>query len=228
MNDLNLAFYAYFYGSNNNKAFKIPELPSLEYNCYYYTNNESMLNMLKQTNWIGIYDDKPTNDDLIESCMVGKHVKTMPHEYKELNGYDYLCYLDSKLERVNINFIEECINRYFIEQNYALLLRQHWFVPPNVYNELHTSMEQHRYVLEKDRYELYISKQINSGLSAVTPVHCACNVLIRNMKHEKINEINTTWYNHVQECGIQDQISFFFVKQLFPGSIFVFSEDPSL
>jgi hypothetical protein len=35
---------------------------------------------LKSTKWIGIYDDKPTNDDLVESCMTGKHIKTSPHE----------------------------------------------------------------------------------------------------------------------------------------------------
>lgn len=32
----NLSFYTYFYGSDNNPAFKIPELPSLKYKCYYY------------------------------------------------------------------------------------------------------------------------------------------------------------------------------------------------
>ena len=35
--DLNLAFYTCFYGSINNVAFKIPEIPSLKYKCYYYT-----------------------------------------------------------------------------------------------------------------------------------------------------------------------------------------------
>jgi hypothetical protein len=52
--------------------------------------------------------------------------------------------------------------------------------------------------------------------------------VIRNMKHEKIQKINNTWYNHIQECGIQDQISFFFVKQLFEGCIYPFTEIPFL
>ena len=81
---MNLAFYTYFYGSDINQSFKIPEIPSLKYNCYYFTNNKTILDMLKLTKWIYIYDDKPTNDDLIESCMVGKHIKTSPHDYKEL------------------------------------------------------------------------------------------------------------------------------------------------
>lgn len=45
------------------------------------------------------------------------------------------------------------------------------------------------------------------------------------MKHEKINEINTTWYQDIQECGIQDQLLFFFVKQLF-DCIYSFVEQP--
>ena len=101
MSNLNLAFYTCFYGSKNNPALGIPRVPSFEYKCYFYTNNEDIFNTLKLTKWIGIYIDIPTNDDLIESCMVGKHIKTSPHEYKELKDYDYLCFLDSKLNHVN-------------------------------------------------------------------------------------------------------------------------------
>jgi hypothetical protein len=46
------------------------------------------------------------------------------------------------------------------------------------------------------------------------------------MKHVKMVEINTTWYEHINECGIQDQISFFFVKQLFNDNIYPFVENP--
>ena len=36
--------------------------------------------------------------------------------------YDYLCFLDIKLEKVNEIFLEDFIPKYFIEANYALLL----------------------------------------------------------------------------------------------------------
>lgn len=224
--NFNLAFYTYFYGSNNNPALKIPNLPSLKYKCYYYTNNKDLLEILKNTKWIGIYDDKPTNDDLIESCMVGKHIKTMPHEYSELKEYDYLCFLDSKLQQVNEIFVENYIIKFFIEQNFALLLREHHFVHNNVWNEYNQSMEQQRYILESEKYKNYINNQVKNGLSEITKHHCACGFLIRNMKHEKMIEINKTWYQHIQECGIQDQISFFFVKQLFTDYIYPFTEIP--
>ncbi len=227
MQEFSLAFYTYFYGSDDNVAFKIPELPSLKYKCYYYTNNNTILENLKNTNWIGIYEDKPTSDDLIESCMVGKHIKTMPHEYVELKKYDYLCFLDSKLGKINETFVEQFIATFFIEQNYALLLREHWVADNNIiWNEYYESMYQTRYKLESEKYIKYIQNQIASGLSEKTEHHCACGFLIRNMKHEKIIELNKMWYQHIQECGIQDQISFFFVKQLFQDCIYSFTENP--
>ena len=223
---MNLAFYTYFYGSDINQSFKIPEIPSLKYNCYYFTNNKTILDMLKLTKWIYIYDDKPTNDDLIESCMVGKHIKTSPHDYKELKEYSYLCFLDSKLQKVNEKFVEEFIDKYFLKENYALLLREHFFIKSSVWNEYNESMKQQRYIIESEKYKNYINKQISNGLSETTEHHCACGFLIRNMKHEKMIEINTVWYQHIQECGIQDQISFFFVKQLFNDYIYSFTEIP--
>jgi hypothetical protein len=224
----NLAFYTYFYGSDHNPSFKIPELPSLKYKCYYYTNNQSIFGMLKDTNWIGIYIDISINDDLIQSCMIGKHLKTMPQEYNELKEYDYLCFLDSKLDKVNEQFVEDFIHKYFIENNYALLLRKHWFVHDNVWNEYNESMKQKRYKMQEEQYKNYIQKQINNGLSEITENHSACGFLIRNMKHDKMIEINAEWYKHIQECGIQDQISFFFVKQLFNEYILPFTEIPFL
>jgi hypothetical protein len=70
-------------------------------------------------------------------------------------------------------------------------------------------MKQDRYLLQSDKYIKYIHTQINNGLNEITEHHCACGLLIRNMKHYKMNELNNTWYYHIQECGIQDQISFF-------------------
>jgi len=158
--------------------------------------------------------------------MIGKHIKTMPHEYAELKEYDFLCYLDSKLEKVSESFVEQFIHTYFIEQNYALLLRKHWFIDGNVWNEFHMSMGQERYQIESDKYRKYISNQVEKGLREETNRHCACGFLIRNMKHEKMMKLNTTWYQHIQECSIQDQISFHFVNQLFREHIHPFTEIP--
>jgi hypothetical protein len=67
----------------------------------------------------------------------------MPQEYNELKNYDYLCYLDSKLQKISETFVENFIIKYFIEQNYALLLRKHWIINDcNVFSEYKESMKQ--------------------------------------------------------------------------------------
>jgi hypothetical protein len=224
----NLAFYTYFYGSEKNEAFKIPTIPSLKYKCFYYTNNVKLLFLLQKTKWIPIYDNKPTNDDLIQSNMLGKYIKTCPHMFPHLKEYDYLCYLDSKLEHVSEKFVEDYIQKYFIDTNtnYALILRNHTFIKPSVWKEYDVSIGQHRYKIQSDAYKKYINTQVASGLKAETPYHCQCGFLIRNMKHPEVNNIGETWLQHIRMCGIQDQISFFFVKQLFSAYILPFKEIP--
>jgi len=118
------------------------------------------------------------------------------------------------------------ITKYFILQNYAILLKEHTFIKNSVWNEYNESIKEHRYRLESDKYKKYINKQISNGFNEITNNHCQCVLLIRNMKHKKIRDINTTWFEHIQECGIQDQISFFFVKQLFDDCIYSFTENP--
>lgn len=224
---MNLAFYTYFYGSNKNGAFKIPTIPSLKYKCFYYTNNLTLLSLIQKTKWIPIYDNKPTNDDLIQSNMIGKYIKTCPHMFPHIKEYDYLCYLDSKLEHVSEKFVEDYIHKYFVTNtNYAVILRNHTFIKPDVWKEYEVSMEQHRYKIQSDAYKKYINSQVESGLKTKTPYHCQCGFIIRNMKHPQVNNIGETWLQHIQMCGIQDQISFFFVKQLFSDYILPFKEIP--
>jgi hypothetical protein len=223
---MNLAFYTYFYGSNKNPAFLIPKPPSLTYKCYYFTNNMELFEKIKYTYWIGVYHEIQCEDDIIESNMIGKQIKSSPHKYNELKEYSYLCYLDNKIENVSIHFIENMITTYFIEKDYALLLREHPFLRNNVWNEFNESMTHMRYIIQRDKYIHYIQRQISNGLSETTEHHCATGFLIRNMKHEKMGEINDTWYHHILECGIQCQISFFFVKQLFQEWIHSFTENP--
>lgn len=222
----NLAFYTCFYGEMDNPAYKIPELPSEKYDCYYFSNNQELLNRLANTKWIPVYDNKELSLDGIQSAMSSKHVKAYPEDFEVLKKYDYLCYLDSKLEKLSESFIENMIYTYFIEQNYALLLRHHVFLKDSVWNEFNESMKQERYAKEQERYLSYINKQIQNGFSETTEKHAQTGLLIRNMNHPKIHDIDNTWYSHIQQCGIQCQISFFFAKQLFVDDIVMFKEIP--
>jgi len=224
--NVNLAFYTYFYGTDQNVSFKIPNVPSSKYPCYYITNNEKMFAELQDTQWISVYDQKQCNDDLIECNMIGKYIKACPHQHETLKQYDYLCFFDSKLN-VDESFVEELIHKFLIEQDHAMLIREHWFIHENVWDEYNASMHQERYKLQSEQYKAYIQKQIDNGLSEKTKHHAATGFIVRNMRHPRINDLNETWYTHILECGIQCQISFFFVKQLFEGDIYFLSVEES-
>jgi len=210
-----LAFYTCFYGDDENDAFKIPPVPSGVYDCYYYTNNLKLSEQLKNTQWKCIYDEtQKVSSNSVVSAMQSKYLKTSPDKISHIQKYDYLCYFDSK-KQVSTSFVEKCIKEYFINENYALILKQHDFVNGNVWNEYTESQKQERYQQEKHKYLNYIFKQISNGLNDETTTHCQTSILLRNMKHPKIVEINDTWNKHVQECGIECQISFHFIKEMF-------------
>jgi hypothetical protein len=221
---LNLCFYTYFYGSDNNISYKIPPIPSSKYKCYYYTNNKILLEKLKNTKWIGVYDSVNTTDDMIDSAMKSKRVKALPQLYSNLNTYDYTVMYDSKYMLINELVIEELIETYCINNNYALLIRKHPFIN-DVFGEFNESLKQERYLIQKEKMLNYINKQLNNGLKEKTGNHSATGFIIRNMKHPEINNINNTWYTHILDCGIECQISFFFVTQLYIDYIYTFDNN---
>jgi len=157
--------------------------------------------------------------------MKAKELKVLPENFEELRNYSYTCFFDSKSKKISENFIEQKIVNYFINKNYGLLLRKHQFVSPSVWHELAESMLQERYRKYYFKYRDYILNKLKNGYKENLPIHSTCNLLLRNMKHNKIKDINNSWYNNIKQCGIQDQISFFFVKQDFDDYIFTFEDN---
>jgi hypothetical protein len=211
-----LAFYTVFVGSDNNPSFMIPEVPSEKYESYYFTNNKNILKKIEDTKWIPVYLEIDETDDEIYSCMKAKDVKILTHKFEQLRDYQYTCFLDSKLPKVSETIVQRLIYKFFILEDSAMALRRSNIVlEANVYKEFDESMKQSRYVRQAERYKEYIEEQKEKGFSTVTDDHFACGFIIRNMRHPKVKEINETWYEHLKNCGIQDQISFFFAKQKF-------------
>ncbi len=202
MTTINIGFYTCFYGDNNNTAFQIPEIPvtidghggvphrQLNSKYYYYTNNKSLLAELEDTDWIGIFDDQPLTSSTLDSCMISKRIKAMPNEYLELRKYDYLCYLDSKVNQINEKVVLDLVSEHFMGGDKAILMRQHWYIDNNVWEEFEEAMNQRRYRLEKDKYIDYINSQLREGLNETDDSHCATGFILRDMNHRYINDIN--------------------------------------
>jgi hypothetical protein len=214
-----LVFYTCFFGDNHSVANNIPNLPTTEYDCYYFTNNLSTYNKLKNTGWNRVFmNDTPIKETFAGNSMDCKEIKSCPHKFQILNQYKYSCYFDSKLkidlERVKTNLIN------LINTDKTIIFAKHPFIKSNnVWDEFNESMKQPRYFDQKEQYENYINRQVSQGLMPASDIHHASGFIIR--KHcEMTNQINEEWYKHIKECGIQCQISFFFVQQMYKSYIY--------
>lgn len=224
-----LAFVSCFYGDDKNEGYKVPPLPSENYNCYFLTNNPKILELARKDKWIGVLDNKnkPITDNDYLSSMYSKEIKAAPHHFPFLKDYTYLVYLDSKLPKISVNNIHKLIDKYLVKEPYAILLRKHQLNKDNfIWTEFNESMKQERYKLHESKYKDYIHNQIKGGFKDEVKDHAQTGFIIRNMKHPRINELNESWYSEIQKVGIQCQIMFFFIQQKFPDIIKVFTEYP--
>ena len=211
----NLAFYTVFTGGDNNPSYAIPPVQQ-GYDNYFFTNNQKLLNDLKHTPWRSIYIEEKSSLDSVSSAMASKPLKVNPFLNNILSEYDYTCYYDTKLPRFNLLKVKEIIK----DQTFSLAMRNHYFLQPKVYDEYNESMLQGRYAKQRNQILNYIAKMESKGLAIETPYHLITGFIVRNMKHPQTKSICETWLEHVKECGIQCQISMFFVKQLFDAKCF--------
>ena len=98
--------------------------------------------------------------------------------------------------------------------NIAMALHRHPFLN-NISEEFKESMLQERYILDKERYHNYIDSNVSKGLSSEHYNHFQCGYLLYNMNHPDTTRIQKTWHEHINKCGINDQISFNFIAQIF-------------
>lgn len=215
-----LAYYTCYFGGEYNYSNLLPPLPSVKYDCYFFTNNIKMFNQLKDTKWKSIFMDKiPIHNCHIKDAMETKEIRSCPHRFNILNKYEYLCWFDTKLA-VYENKIDNLILELENNENKIIVLSKH----PNsdkfnsVWDEFNLSMGTQKYYLQKEQYMNYINKQINNGFSEKINIHF-CSGWSLKKKCKKMEEYNELLYSHIQECGIECQISLQFIQQKYIDNI---------
>lgn len=218
-----LAFYTCYFGGNYNYSKLIPPIPSCTYDCYYFTNNKEILDELNSINaqintqnhnkWIIIFmENIPRHDDWILSAMSTKELRSCPHHYEILKNYEYLCWFDTKLEvfeNVVMKYMDKLENS---EKVWALTKHPYSDKYTNVWDEYNIAIGCPKYGSQKEMYQSYIEKKIKNGYLENIDIFYCCGFTLKKMC-EKTKEINEFWYKEIQECGIEDQISFQFVQQ---------------
>jgi hypothetical protein len=213
-NNTKLAYYTCFFGGNNNYSFLIPPIPSKEYDCYYFTNNMDIYNKLKDTGFIRIFiHDIPIYDDANKDTMSYKVYRCKPFDIDILKIYDYVCWFDNKLKV----FDEEIENIIYDLDNSdkSIVFTRHPYSETynSIWDEFNLSMSHTKYKNEETKYINFINKMIKNGY----PESNKNGFLCAGMNIRKNNEISKKfgldWFNNILECGIQDQISLYFVSQ---------------
>ena len=207
-----IAFYTVFCGDNGNAANAVQAPPSKHHACFFYTNNPGTAKQAQQAGWTPKLLNWPISKDDITSAMQAKSLKAKPHDFPDLAMHDFTVYLDSKVV-VDVSAVQNLIDRF--DSSKCIFLKEHPFLAPNVWNEYNEAIKQTRYARQAGQMHAYITKQLASGLSEDASHHYWTAFLVRNMKHPYTKRINELWYKHIVECGIECQISFFFIGQLF-------------
>lgn len=213
-NNMKLAYYTCFFGGNNNYSFLIPPIPSEEYSCYYFTNNKDIYDKLKDTGFIRVFiDNIPIYNNHNKDSMSYKIYRCNPYDYGILKDYDYLCWFDNKLQ-VFDHKIDELV--YELDKsNKSIIFTRHPYYKKynNIWDEYNLSMNIEKYKKEESKQFNYINKMIDKGydISNENNYLSAGFIIRKNNKTSK--EFGLEWFNNILECGIQDQISLYFISQ---------------
>ena len=209
--ELNLAVISAYCGNTSNATFNKIQIKS-NYPHFFASNNEEVLAMAVKANYIPIYLDLEISDCPILSCYQAKAPKVIPHTFKELKKYDYLFWKDDKIS-INTYRMPEFV-RLLDKDNSCMAVRAHYFLFGNILFELTEAMHQERYRQQRHKYIEYITEEIRKGGKLESQLY-ACGAILRNMRHPETIKVNELWWEHINRCGIEDQISFAFVAQRF-------------
>jgi len=153
--------------------------------------------------------------------METKQLRTCPHRFEQLRTYDYLCWFDSKLQ-VYEDKVNELVSKLSESPDKIIVLSKHPYSDQftSVWDEFYLAIQSDKYAIQAQKYASYIRKQIENGFSEKINIHFCGGWNIRKMC-KLAEEYGECWFSHIQECGIEDQISLQFVQQKYIDSIIV-------
>jgi len=216
----NLAIYTTYCGPNKSATFNTTTIDS-KYPHYFISNNKEILSLAQQGGWKPIYLDIPVVDNFTISSEQAKIAKAMPQVFSELVKYRWLVYKDDK-----IVFDYSKLNIYLdnMEKAKAAIgLRSypaHVNFPNNILYEFAEAMLQARYYNQRDRIIKYITNQIKLGNELDNQLYWT-SFIIRDQYNSLTNKFNIDWFDGIQQCGAECQISFDFTAANYKENIFI-------
>ena len=212
-----LAFYTVFCGTSENVANQVQDPPSKAFPCFFFTDNNTTFNLAKHQGWTPVcLGGHPSDDDVI-SNMKAKDIKARPHCNSVLQRYKYTVYLDSKLSVTDVEVIA-VMQAVPKEKPVAVRLHNILSSPTNVWEEFELAMTQKRYQKQRVQMKAYVEDKLCRGYKDTLQIHFWCSFIIRDMGAAVVEQIGEMWFQEILKCGIDDQLSMFFVHQDFPNA----------
>ena len=207
---MRLAYYTAFFGDNNSWVNIIPPLFSNVHDCYFFTNNQDMYDRLGGTKWKRVFLDIEIKTDYQLSSMDSKELKLCPHRFEELCGYEFTCWLDSTLIAY-----DDLICGLLDELNGCdVVMTRHPSNLKSVWDEYYGAIALQKHQINRHRYAAYIESRLNRGYVAETDCFHCTGFILRRMC-ESVAAMCDLWLEEVKEGGINCQIIFHFVKQMY-------------
>lgn len=216
-----LAFYTVFCGPSGHIADAVLRPPSEKFPCFFFSNNSATLSLARKRGWIAVdvsVECPPWNDDVI-SASQSKPFKAVPHRRPELADFDYTIYVDSK-RSINVRGAGTALEK-LVASGKALLVKQHPSRDIGVNREFDRAMTLPRYASQRRNIVTYVNDMLKRpGMSNDQP-NVWTTMVARNMRHPRCREVGDTWMQDIERCGIECQISAFFLQQTHADSVIV-------
>lgn len=212
---MNLAFYSTYCGTTKNQTFN-PQPVEAAYPYFFISNNEEVLRKSAEVGYKPIFLQMEVSDDPVLSSYQAKTAKVLPHFFEPLTKYDLLFYKDDKIS-INVRKIENSV-RALIDSGSSTCIQAHPRLSGNLLYEFAAAMEHSKYRSQYVQIVAYITEELKNGANLACQMY-ATGAILRNMRHSDTIKINNMWWEHLNRCGIECQISFNVIAQKFNSII---------
>jgi len=206
----------------------IPQAP-LPGHSYFITNINELKHRVHKAGWrpLHISVDGFNMSDSVDIALAGKRMKVFPQKCLPTNNgtaYNIIVWFDNKFD-INEPAVSDVIQR--LDSRIGVYMHKHPFLCCGADVEYKESMHQKRYFWGKAMVLRYMEEEVSLGFKLHGERHFQTGVIIYNLRNPDTLKIQNLWMEHIMRCGIQCQISFYFIAQRFPKSIDEFTANIS-
>lgn len=225
MKHVSIAYVTGYIGQEH--PTNLPDI-STHVDSYFITNNrfvadeaESKYTKVIFLDNIENHETDPTEQYIVNS-RDSKPLKVFPEKYLE-KPYDFVVWYDNKF---NVNVSDTMAFIHLWDYSKCIAMHLHPF-NKTVVDEFNVAICFPRYKRQQNDYVRYIDDCKTKGLTEYYHKHSQTGFIIYNTHHQKTKEIQELWMSHINQCGIECQISFNMVRQMYESYIAEFPHDIS-